>query len=182
MIALVLKMIRIAPHQRHSDFTQRNPSAAPLSVCAGCAFVGRRCGSSRNAAGVALLFASLQLGHVAGHAFVGGEKILGGLQHLRVVRRTGRTRRLAAKAECGFWLVFRVVAGGQQFGGAFAHFDLEVDFLLEVQLLGMGGGDDARIATVSCVCIRILFCYLNQFISINILFCYLNQSIRSKNN
>lgn len=33
-------------------------------------------------------------------------------------------------------MVFGLVAGGQQFGGALAHLDLEIDFLLEVEFLG----------------------------------------------
>lgn len=132
MIALVLEVITVPPHQRHPDLAQRHLAARRRRPFARRRGAGRSDGQRRHHC-VALLFAALQLRHVAGHALVGGEQILGRLQHLRVMRR--RRIRLAAEAERGARLVLRIVAGGQQLGGALAHFDLEIDLLLEIEFL-----------------------------------------------
>lgn len=128
MVALVLKVIRISPHQRHPDFAEWHFSR--WLNCPLCRF--------------AFLFASLQFGHVRRHTFVGCQQILGGLQHLRVVRWCGRTGMMAEQRGLGRWRGwgggggrwgFRIIAGGQELGGTFAHFDFEVDLLLEVKFL-----------------------------------------------
>lgn len=117
VIAFILEVIGLAPYQRHAKFADRN-------------FGLRRLAAGRVVRWVrfdAVALAPLQLRHVSGHSLVRREQILGRLEDLGVVRR----RRAAHCADR-----FRIViASCQQLCRAFAHFYLQIDFLLQIQFL-----------------------------------------------